>query len=312
MSTLHPKTKTPQDTKSYYPFEKTLCVLPTDGEAQYEAFQSILAAIMYANTVTPKEVSQKSPYELLCNNYDITLKSYTGSQLPHKEGPALNAFFNKIYPNQIGGVRTRTRISKSTKIKPTKTTRTNAKKLKKEEKFPKCAICFKNKSSTHYIGLCRKSEKENVKMYNPYASVQVDNSEGFCQMFAFFLVTDPSLFIDVDQRTKINVNEFNKLASNTKKCFDKIQALLSLPKNANVLAKFQQEFDNLPNKDYGIKPGTTCTQYLADFSKINSDLNAVKYYIYDQPLKDWVQGFPKEELWNSFNTKDAPDYKEVL
>ena len=35
---------------SYYPMDTTLCVLPTEGESQYEAFQSIFAEIMFAHT----------------------------------------------------------------------------------------------------------------------------------------------------------------------------------------------------------------------------------------------------------------------
>ena len=35
-----------------YPVIKDLCVIPTDGESQYEAFQSIFSDIMFANELT--------------------------------------------------------------------------------------------------------------------------------------------------------------------------------------------------------------------------------------------------------------------
>jgi hypothetical protein len=82
-----------------------------------------------------------------------------------------------------------------------------------------------------------------------------------------------------------------------------------MPKNANVLARFEQAFDKLVAvKKYGIKLRTTCAEYLADFMRINTSANGVKYYVYDLPLKGWKQGVPKSSLWDSFESITAPLY----
>jgi len=65
--------------KTFYPYDETfskdLCVLPNDGESQYEAFQSIFAVIMSAAFKSSKKNKKKhiSPYEMLCKKYKITL-----------------------------------------------------------------------------------------------------------------------------------------------------------------------------------------------------------------------------------------------
>jgi hypothetical protein len=304
---------------SYYPIDESLSVFPSVGESQYEAFQSILAEIMKADP-SPTKKSVKSPYELLCANQNIRLKSYVG-ELPKDIDP----FFNTIYPLSVtetkGGVtpqtrtrtkrtRTHTGIKKATfKAKTNIKTKTKIKSESKSE-YPKCAICFENKPETHYIGLCKKSATETIEIFDPYASVQIYDSQGFCQMFAFFLIFDPSGFEPVTQDKKIDVDTFNKLAHNSQHCFEKIYRILHLPENNNVLKKFEEDFTQLDMNYYGIKPGTTCAQYLHDFKQLNLDINAVKYYIYDQPLVKWKQGVPKESLWKSFHktTENMPHY----
>jgi hypothetical protein len=65
--------------KTFYPYDETfskdLCVLPNDGESQYEAFQSIFAVIMSASFKSSKKKKRKhiSPYEMLCKKYKIKL-----------------------------------------------------------------------------------------------------------------------------------------------------------------------------------------------------------------------------------------------
>jgi hypothetical protein len=64
--------------KTFYPyddtFSKDLCVLPNDGESQYEAFQSIFAVIMSAALKSSKKKNKPiSPYEMLCKKFKITL-----------------------------------------------------------------------------------------------------------------------------------------------------------------------------------------------------------------------------------------------
>jgi len=52
-----------------FPIDSTLCVKPTDGETQFEAFQSIFAAIMNV---------ESNCYKRLCDLNDIHLKTFTG------------------------------------------------------------------------------------------------------------------------------------------------------------------------------------------------------------------------------------------
>lgn len=65
--------------KTWFPYDETfskdLCILPNDGETQYEAFQSIFARIMSAQLKPSKKKKNKhiSPYEMLCKEYRIIL-----------------------------------------------------------------------------------------------------------------------------------------------------------------------------------------------------------------------------------------------
>ena len=249
----------------FYPYDASLCVIPSNGgESQYEAFQSVLAHIMSSREVLPTDKSMYSPYELACEKYKIILKS-----VKKKKTNISEKWFNK----------------NTTKIST----------------YPKRLIYFTSSNkdlSTHYIGL-EQNENDKLIKHDPYQSVQAIDTEGFCQMFAFFLLIDPIGFVDVDQSKQINVEEFNKLCYNTQLCFTKFYRLLKDNKD-DILAKFKKEFDEINFEYYGIKPGTTCETYLTDFQKLNDKITAVKYYIYDQPLNGWEQLVKKVELWDSF------------
>lgn len=55
---------------------------------------------------------------------------------------------------------------------------------------------------------------------------------------------------------------------------------------------------------FGIAKGTTVDMYIKEFQKL--PIEAVMYYVYDQPLKGWKQGVAKDELWYSI-----PEYAEM-
>ena len=163
------------------------------------------------------------------------------------------------------------------------------------------------KTTTHYIGYLNKEEK------NPYNYYQANGTQGFCQMFAYFLVmNDIDGFHIIDQSKKIDINNFNKLAINTQLCAEK--ALNLLITNKDVYVRFEEQFNeimmNKPlslkdhrndnSKYYGIKIGTTCDKYIKDFIIINSDINNIKYYIVDQPLNKWNNSKPKHDLLDSY------------
>jgi len=87
----------------------------------------------------------------------------------------------------------------------------------------------------HYVAVINKILKDPYKLY------QAKDTQGFCQMFAFFIATDDvDGFIPVNQRNKINVDEFNKLAINTQECAEKLLNLLDS----------DMQFYNLFNKSF--------------------------------------------------------------
>jgi hypothetical protein len=239
--------------KSWYPVNLQLCVLPTDGESQYEAFQSIFASIMFGQY--GKNRLPESPYEILCRKHGI------------------NLIASKNKPNpDIAGAK---------------------------------AIFFNPEGVTHYKALV------NGQEVDPYINLQPANTQGFCQMFAFFLtIQDLNGFIPANQSKKIDIQTFNILCHNTKTCFDKIIPLFS---DAEVMTRFAEYFNHIMSqpaqlKHYGIRPGTTHMTYLNEFAAINNDVNSVKSYIYDQPLIGYAQGVPKFELWFLPDVK-PPTYK---
>jgi hypothetical protein len=253
----------------FYPVDTNLCIIPSEqGESQYEAFQSVLAHIMSSRKVLPTDKREYSPYELACDKHNIILKSVTKKVNKEMKTNISNVWFNE-HTTQI---------------------------------YPKRLIYFSSSnedSSTHYIGLEQKKENDELIKHDPYQRVQAINTEGFCQMFAFFLLIDPTGFVYVDQSKQINIEEFDKLCYNTQLCFRKFYGLLEDNRD-DILAKFIEEFNEIDFKHYGIKPGTTCETYLRDFQTLNNEITAVKYYIYDQPLNGWEQGVKKVELWDSF------------
>ena len=244
--------------KTWYPFRETfsedLCVLPNDGESQYEAFQSIFAQIMSA-TFGPgkKATADTSPYEMLCEKYKIEL------------------IFSKTTPDSVGP--------------------------------EKHIIWYAPGKVTHYIA------NVNGKDMNPYDKLQAVDTQGFCQMFAFFLAKgDTAGFKDADQSKTIGVENFNILVHNTQTCLKK--ALASIEDDPKILERFGEFFLKImkaKREQRGIKKGTTFAEYIRDFKKINESENYVKAYIYDNPLRGYSDGKPRLPLW-FLPEHEAPNY----
>ena len=238
------------EARTYYPFPETfdasLCVLPTDGESQYEAFQSIFSSIMSArdHRTNPTNDEPYSPYELLCKEYGITL-------IESKNKP---------------------RVPKN-----------------------KLVIYFKphDDDGTHYIALY------NDQIRNPYDYYQQVDTQGYCQSFAFFLaINELSEFTDVNQKNKIDKDNFDKFVINNMACLTKI--LQHIYKNEEVYKSFKYYFTKLHKENreyYGIKLNTTVEQYFRDFSIINNKRTFVSAYVYDQPLVGYNSDAPRPELW---------------
>ena len=176
----------------------------------------------------------------------------------------------------------------------------NEKPKKSDFKKHERIIYFKNpkSGSTHYIAYL------NGKKLDPYDYFQAKGTQGFCQMFSFFLVIDDThLFEKVDQTKKINEENFNKLTKNTQNCFTK--SLEIIKGNKDVLELFKTEFNYIKDFEadyYGISKAKSMSfnKYISDFVKINNNLTSVKHYIYDLPLKGWRKSAPKEILWESY------------
>ena len=157
-------------------------------------------------------------------------------------------------------------------------------------------VFFKQGAVTHY-----KAINSAGMVLNPYVNLQPKDTQGFCQTFAFLLANNmitPEFQLVSTIKPKIDVQEFNKFAINTQLCCR--IGLKIINSNPDIKAKFKRDFNLLNKKQYGIVAGTTVEQYLQQFSEMNEDIATVKYYIYDQPLRGWPQGAPKEQLWQSF------------
>jgi hypothetical protein len=213
----------------------SLCVEPTEGEPQWESFQSILARILAANVskiiTDPKLMST---YELICSKYGIKLIL--------------------------------------SRLKPTKGYQQGDK-----------VIFYSKAATTHY-----KAITEDNKVRNPYDYFQASGTQGFCQMFAFFLtVNSLDGFQQVVQTPVVDLINFNKIASNNYVCC--IRTIQLIQSSPEILDRFRAEFNEIMmDKDsrnyYGIKPETTPDIFLRDFLIINSDIRNVKYYVFNHAL----------------------------
>lgn len=229
-----------------YPINRTLCVLPSGTESQFEAFQAIIAAIMNA--------SPDSPYYLLLEQSHIPLFELPSSS-PGKKADGI------YYQKPVGG-------------------------------------------STHYIAY------KDGKRHDPYDSFQPRGTQGFCQLFAYFMyLQDLDGFIPVTvetepttkdirkQKKKVSPKNFLEYSQNTYQCLLKFLHLMN--ENVEVRKQFQTKFLELKKNDkkqtYGIKKTTTFPRFLDDLSKL--DLASVQYYIYDNPLIGWKTKSPRPALW---------------
>lgn len=249
-----------------FPVNKKLCVHPTTGESQYEAFQAIIAAIMSAKIRGKKEVATPTsitPYELLCNKYGITLIAST--DMPRN-------------------IVTRRSGKEPSKVLPP-------------------SIYYAGKDITHYRAYVEGS------VADPYDYFQARNTQGFCQMFAFFLaIGDTKDFVVVDQSTQITPEEFQKLAYNTWMCGRKTLDMLLT--NPDVLKLFTIDYNNYIRDDphYGVVKRASAEQFLDDLGKL--DLSDVYFYIYDQPLVGW-KGQEKSELLDWMYTSSQSKKKST-
>jgi len=122
---------------------------------------------------------------------------------------------------------------------------------------------------THYRSVKNKTIKD------PYKTYQFPNTHGFCQMFAFFLHTDnTSNFQRIVFRDKLTRNNFDKYTNNSYQCLQKIISILDDPEYVSVKNAFKNDYNNFSKKqqkEYGIKPRTSFTQFLNDLKKLKPE-----------------------------------------
>ena len=133
-----------------------------------------------------------------------------------------------------------------------------------------------NDQTTHY-----KVWKDG-QIFDPYKLYQARNTQGFCQMFAWFIAAgDTSDFVEVTAQSNMTSEKFHNLALNTQRCAQKTIHLIRM--NEEVKEKFNEGFlEERADKSKGIAGRTTLDRYLKDFEKINADLRRVKDYVIDQ------------------------------
>ncbi len=122
---------------------------------------------------------------------------------------------------------------------------------------------------THYRSV------KNKRIKDPYKTYQFPNTHGFCQMFAFFLHTENiSNFQKVRFQDKLTTNNFEKYTNNSYQCLQKIISILDNPEYVSVKNAFKNDYNNFTKKqqkDYGIKSGTSFTQFLNDLKKLTPE-----------------------------------------
>jgi len=131
------------------------------------------------------------------------------------------------------------------------------------------------RGSTHYVAV------RGGQVYNPYDYYQPPNTQGFCQLFAFFLaIGDIEDFQRIPKGIRSTSRDtFDKYAYNTYTALQKLLVLLN--DNRELDAHMEVTFGQLPRANYGIR----CRSY-ARFKRDLSllTLDNVRFYIIDQTL----------------------------
>jgi len=169
-------------------------------------------------------------------------------------------------------------------------------------------IFYKPSSCTHYKSLM------NGKVFDPYDLFQSKNTQGFCQMFAYFItIDDISEFKEVGKQTTsspVDIDKFNKLAHNTQVCATKTLDLIESDKEIMKIFKYYFN-DEIKDPNKGIKKRTTCEKYLKDFRLINEQIDMIKDYIIDNPLVTGTKD-KRTMIYFSYHNDSDDDYNEPL
>lgn len=145
-------------------------------------------------------------------------------------------------------------------------------------------LYIQKNDSAHYKGFVK------GEIMDPYDYYQLKNSEGFCQMFAYFITSNNTKdFIEINQAPLFNTAyEMNitkqkiiaDLAKNTHNCCKKSIDLLNTLKYKRAKEFFDTKFEELKKEGtHGIPFQLTLDEYLQEFKKINSESKNIEAYI---------------------------------
>ncbi len=255
-----------------------LNIKPTGDETLWEAYQAIFAFIMNAEL--------DSPYSKLCEIFKIKL-----TRLDENFDKSFND--NEDYDSQF--------------TKKIKKKYTDLKSNKYIFFIPKITD-FSENEETHYIAF------KNGEMLNPYSYFQADDTQGFCQMFAFLLaeydlndlISKKGYKLHYNKRfttAEIFNNPHNNYIQNTidnnQLCAN--ESINLIKTNTKVYERFEKEFYKLTfNKEYGIEKNTSLKTYFNQFLEINKNKENVKAYVLDNPIYKW-----QEDGKNPYYDKDG-------
>lgn len=141
--------------------------------------------------------------------------------------------------------------------------------------------------STHYVAV------RGGSVYDPYDYFQPPDTQGFCQLFAFFLAVNDVQAFQVIPKGLRNTTQatFDKYVHNTYTALQKLLELLDSDRALDV--RMRASFQRVPPADYGIR----CRSYdrfKRDLARLT--LTDVRFYIIDQsiPVDSHAQ---RDRLW---------------
>ena len=272
-----------------------LCVNPTQGETQWEAFHSIISQILGAAMYTFEDDDAVSESKKII--YSNKEKTQEQAFAVLKQNLDKNGYYTRLcnlHPKKIC-------VHEIWKWGDDDLNENDMNTFIKEYIYRcmpvnKKSIVFlpiedeDGGTETHYICISK-----NGGIENPYNDYQLNESHGYCQMFAFFIaIGDTEGFIKhrIDNKNitmKIFEQNLDILAINTQKCGDKLFKLIE--KNNKIKKIIEEGFDEIfmNNEEninhYGITKGTSFDTYIEHFKIVNKNLDMIKCYMRDQYKK---------------------------
>jgi hypothetical protein len=163
-------------------------------------------------------------------------------------------------------------------------------------------IFYSPHTVTHYKVLT-----EHNIVLDPYKFYQAKGTQGFCQLFAYFLaIGDTDEFMEVGEQTETITNEqFYNLAYNNVVCARKFCDLFEGD------AIFREMFCRSFNRDiignrafFGLVGRVTCEMFIEHLKSL--DIRDAMLYVFDHPLAgiEKIRGPNRQRLWDYIHEGD--------